>query len=80
MHGGKRSRGDGRVSHAGRCVCVGIGRIAKPGTFLDEAAETFGPLRQKLIDIVAAHLIDNQKHHEFGPRVRILGCRNGRSL
>jgi hypothetical protein len=44
----------------------------KPGTFLDKTAEATGPLGQEFIDIVAAHLVDNQQNYQFGARGRLL--------
>jgi hypothetical protein len=51
------------VAYASLGDGVGIGSVAKPGALLDKAAETSAPLLQELIDIVAAHLIDNQQDH-----------------
>src|SRR5205823_9275832 len=65
MGGGECSGGDGGVANASFGIRVGIGGVVKPGAFIDEALEASGPLEAELVDVVGAHLVDDQKDDEF---------------
>src|SRR5438270_13586207 len=71
--GGKGAGGDGGVAHAGFRGGVGEGSVAEPRTFFDEALQAPGPLKTKLVDIVGAHLVDDQEDHEFRSGGRLGG-------
>ncbi len=58
--------GNGGVADAGFGGGVRIGGGAIPGAFLDEAFEAAGPLVAKFVDVVAAHLVDDEEDDEFG--------------
>ena len=45
---------------------VGIRGGAKPSAFIDEAFEAAGPLAAKFVDVVGAHLVDDEEDDEFG--------------
>ena len=45
---------------------VRIGGGGEPGAFIDEAFKTAGPLVAEFVDVVAAHLVDDEEDDEFG--------------
>src|SRR5882757_8066771 len=55
---------------------VGIGGLVEPRAFVDQAAQTAGPLMEEFVDVVAAHLVHHEQDHEFGTGGR-LRCGSG---
>jgi hypothetical protein len=47
---------------------VRVGGVAEPSAFIDQAAQAAGPLRKEFVYIIAAHLVDDEEHDEFGER------------
>ena len=60
------------MADAGLGRGVGVGCFAEPGALVDQAAETTSPLMQEFVDVVAAHLVDDEQHDEFGASGRCL--------
>ena len=49
---------------------IGVGGIAEPGAFVNQALEAAGPLGEEFVDVVGAHLIDDEENDELGLRRR----------
>ena len=56
------------MADAGFGCGVGICGGAIPGAFIDKAFEAAGPLVAEFVDVVAAHLVDDEEDDEFGAR------------
>jgi hypothetical protein len=63
---GKSAGRDGGMADAGFGGGVRKGRVAKPRAFIDQSFQAARPLAAEFVDVVAAHLVDNQEDHEFG--------------
>ena len=63
---GESAGGNRGVANAGFRGSVGICRVVKPSAVIDEALEAAGPVGAEFVDIVAAHLVDDQDDDEFG--------------
>ncbi len=72
---GKCSGRDSGVADASFRGGVGKGRVAEPCTFLDEALKAAGPLTEKFVQVVAAHLVHHQQDHQLGLRWHPWRCR-----
>jgi hypothetical protein len=59
--------GNGGVPDASFGSRIRVSRIAKPSPFIDQAPQAASPLPAKFVDVVSAHLIDDEKHDELGP-------------
>ena len=66
VHGGHRAGAHAGVAGARHGVVVRIVGLPKPRAFGDEPMQALGPLMPESIDVVAAHLIDRDQHHELG--------------
>jgi hypothetical protein len=67
------------VANAGFRGGVRIGGIAEPSAFGYEAFEAAGPLMAEFVNVVGAHLVDNEKNDELRLRRRFRGS-SGRRL
>ena len=65
VSGGKCAGGNGGVAHTSFGARIRIGSFVKPSAFVHQTFEAASPLMLKFIDIVAAHLVDHDNHHEL---------------
>jgi len=45
---------------------VGVGGVAEPSAFFSETFESACPLGEEFVDVIGAHLIDDEKYDELG--------------
>jgi hypothetical protein len=66
------------VADAGFRSGVRVGGVAKPRAFLNQSLEAAGPLAAELVDVVAAHLVDDEEDDELGALRGFWGLGGGR--
>ena len=71
---GKGAGADGAVAGAGDGVQVGVAGVPEHGPAGQQRLQALRPLAAVLIEVVGAHLIDRDQHHQVG------GRRRGRAL
>ena len=68
------------MTNARFCGGIRIRGVAEPRAFVDETFETASPLKLKFVDVVGAHLIDDQEDYELGALRWRGSCRRSRAV